>query len=683
MDKYNENSIRNIAFVSHLGAGKTSLVEAILYKQEMTNRLGSVLDGNSSSDYDKIEIERKISINTSLLHCIAGKTKINLLDTPGYADFHLELLNVLPAADSAVVVVSAYDGIEVGTQRAWDALESQNMPRAIFISKLDKENTDYFKVLDTLQENFGKKCIPVFLPIGKAENLKGIVNLLTKENWDKLSQQEQDKAEQLRRGLLESVAEVDDELVEEYLEGKELTVIEITKALKTGIKDNKIIPVVCGNVFSLVGIKELVQFFVDYLPAPFDTQGIEGLEIKTQEKKIVMPQTSGAFNAFVFKTISNPYVGKLTLFKVVSGTLNSNTEFLNLNREVTERIGQIYVLQGKEQIPVDSVCAGDIAAVAKLKNTITGDSLSDAKNKILFNCKVNLEPVISYSLKPKSRQDEEKISQALTKLSIEDQGIKISIDQQTKELILSGMGNLHLEITIARLKNRYKVEVEVGTPKVPYRETIKKSAKTQAKYKRQTGGHGQYGDVWVEIEPLEHGSDFEFVNKIVGGVIPRQYIPSVEKGVRKAMSEGALAGYPLVDLKVTLYDGSYHDVDSSDMAFQIAGAMALRKAVLEAHPILIEPVMDIEVVIPPEYMGAINGDLSSRRGKMQGMGIVGKYETIAAQVPLSEMLKYATDLRSLTHGRGSYTMKFSHYEDVPVKIAEKIIARSKETSSKD
>ncbi|MCP4650014.1 MAG: elongation factor G [PVC group bacterium] len=677
MDKYSENTIRNVIFVSHSGAGKTTLIDSILYTHGAATRQGSVDEGNSLSDYDPIEISRKISINVSLLHAVVGKVKLNCIDTPGYADFLLELRNAVPAADAAILLVSAYDGVEVGTQRTWDVLEKNNLPRGIFVSKIDKENSEYIKTLESIQENFGKKCVPITMPIGNAETFKGVANLLTKSGWDALSDDEKSKAEKLRESLIEQIAEVDDNLVEKYLNGDELSDDEIAKAFKEAIKQNIIVPVFCGNALAQIGVKELVEIIVQDFPAPVDRGQIAGIDPKSKEEKIIPPKSDQPFSAYIFKTISDPYVGQLSLFRVYSGELKANTDFYNVNQGTVERFGQLYSLQGKEQVPVDAIFAGDIAAVAKLKNTKTGDSVSDSKNQVIFENTVSMEPAISFSLKPKTRQDEEKISQALAKLTTEDKGIKVGRDAQTKELILSGMGDMHLEITIERLKNRYHVDVAVGTPKVAYKETVKRSAKVHHKHKKQSGGRGQYGDVWLQIDPLERGGNFEFVDKIVGGVVPRQYIPSVEKGVRKVMGEGSLAGYPLVDVRVTLYDGSYHDVDSSDMAFQIAGGMALRKGVLEASPILLEPIMDVEVVIPGEYMGAINGDLSSRRGRVQGMEAAGRYETIRSQVPLAEMLKYANDLRSMTQGRGSYTMHFSHYEEVPGRIAEKIIAMTK------
>lgn len=677
MEKYSESTVRNVALVSHSGAGKTSLADSMLFNCQQVSRQGRVDEGNSISDFDPIEINHKISINASILHCISGKTKINIIDTPGYADFIMELRNSVPAADVAIVVIGAPDGIEVGTQRVWGILDEAKLPRAIFVSKLDKENADFYSTVDAIRKEFGDQCTPLFLPIGKEANFKGVANLLTKTGWDGLTDDEKVKAEKFRETFIEIVAVADDAIVEKYLNGEELTQEEICRVFKLAFRDTSVIPIFCGNSIDGIGVKELIEKIVNYFPAPSAVEKIEGVDSQTKEKKEVVTKSDQPFTGYVFKTISDPYVGQLSVFRVVSGSLSSNTEFFNVTTGTSERYGQLYVLQGKEQIPVDIVAAGDIGAVAKLKNTHTGDSMGGAKNKVLFNLSRQMEPSISYSLKPKTRQDEEKISQALSKMTTEDQGIRVTRDPQTKELILSGMGDMHLEIAIERLKSRYHVEVAVGTPKVAYKETIKKTVKAHHKYKKQSGGRGQYGDVWIEISPLPRGENFEFVDKIVGGSVPKQYIPSVEKGVRKKMVEGIIAGYPLVDIKVTLYDGSYHNVDSSDMAFQIAAGMALKEGILEANPVLIEPVMHVEVVIGPEYMGAINGDLSSRRGRVQGMEQVGKYEMIKAQVPLSEMLRYATDLRSMTQGRGSYSMSFSHYEEVPSKQTEKIISQSK------
>ncbi len=676
MDSFSEKNIRNVIFVSHIGAGKTSLVEAINYAAGGSSRLGKVDEGNSISDYDPIEIERKISINVSLLHCAMAGTKINLIDTPGYADFIVELRNSVPAADAALVLVSAPDGLEVGTGRAWGIMDESSLPRGIFLSKLDKDNADFFSTLEAVQSTFGSNCLPVMVPNVSGPGFSVVAGLLDRKGWGSLGEEEKKQADALREKLIEQIAEVDDTMVEEYLNGQEFSVEEIDQALKLAIRQRKLVPVFCGNSLSGTGIKETIDFIIKYFPSPADRGAIPAKTHPGLEDVQVEPRGEAPFAGYVFKTISDPYVGQLSVFRVFSGNLHSNSQFQDVNQEAAERIGQIYLLQGREQIPVASVGCGDIGAVAKLKNTHTGETIADPKHPVEFSFGEIPDPAISYSLKPKTRQDEEKISQALAKMTLEDRGLKVSRDAQTHELIISGMGEMHLEVTIERLKKRYHVEVEVGTPKVAYKETIRKPTKIHNKYKKQSGGRGQYGDVWLEIEPLERGGEFEFVDKIVGGAIPRQYIPSVEKGVRKAMIEGALAGYPLVDVRVILFDGSYHDVDSSDMAFQIAAGMALRKGVLEAAPVLLEPIMDVEVVVPDEYMGTINGDLNSRRGRVMGMEPAGKLEKIKAQVPLSEMLRYATDLRSMTQGRGSYHMNYSHYEEVPQRVAEKVIAQS-------
>lgn len=677
MEKYSGFTVRNVILVSHSGAGKTSLADAMLFSCGQVSRQGNVDEGNSVSDYDPIEIKHKISINASILHCISANTKINIIDAPGYADFVTELRNAVPAADAGIMVISAVDGIEVGTQRVWQILANSDVPRAIFISKMDKDNADFYKVVDEIQAEFGKHCTPLFLPIGAESEFKAVVNLLTKESWDQLSAEEQARAAVYRESFIESVAEADDAMVEKYLNGEELTHEEICKFFKIAFKQNKVVPIFCGSSVKQLGVKQLIDKIINYFPSPACWETIAAIDPDTQQKQEVLTKDDQPFSGYVFKTVADPYVGQLSIFRVVSGTINSQTEFFNVQAGAVERIGQLYILQGKEQLPVESLLAGDIGAVAKLKNTHTGDSLCDAKRKLIFNVITQSSPAIAFSLKPKTRQDEEKISHALLKMTTEDQGLKVSRDSQTKELILSGMGNMHLEIAIERLKSRYHVEVEVGTPKVAYKETIKKSVKVHHKYKKQSGGHGQYGDVWLEIAPLERGKEFEFLNKIVGGAIPRQYIPSVEKGVKSKMAQGVLAGYPIVDIQVTVYDGSYHDVDSSDIAFQIAGGIALKKGVLEASPILLEPVMEVEIVTPDECMGAITGDLSSRRGRVQGMEQSGRNEKVKAKVPLSEMLRYATDLRSMTQGRGSYTMTFSHYDEVPHKNAEKIISQAK------
>jgi elongation factor G len=646
------NNKRSFIILGHAQSGKTTLAESMLYFCKAAGRKGSVAEGTTTSDYGFDEIERKSSINSGFLFCDHKENRLQIVDAPGYADFFGEVISGIRAVDGAIVVIDATAGIEVGTEKAWQLLDESGLPCIIFVNKIDKEELDLKKVLADIQNTLSKKALAV-------------------ESLDSPD-------------LVEAIAESDDCLLEKYLEGAKLSAEELNSALHQAVDKRKIFPVVMGAALSDKGIPELLDAIVTYLPSPQERPKImASLPLKPEEKKEVPFKDDGPFSAFVFKSISDPYVGQLSLLRIFSGKLSPNTGFYNVNKKARERIGPIYMLQGKEQRSVESASCGDIVAIAKLKETATGDSLCEEKEQFLFEPIVFPEPAISASVKPKSRQDEEKISGALAKLSDEDPTFKIGRDTQTKELIISGLGDLHLTIMIGRMKKRFNVAVELGTPKVSYKETITKSARVQGKYKRQSGGRGQYGDVWLEIEPLERGGGFEFVDKIFGGAIPRNYVPSVEKGVTGACQEGAVAGYPIVDIRVTLVDGSYHEVDSSDMAFQIAGAMALRKAVSEAGPALLEPIMNVEVVVPEDYVGAVSGDLNSRRGRIMGMEVKGKTQVLKASVPQSEMFTYANDLRSITGGRGTYTMSFSHYEGVPHKIAANIINQYQATKKQE
>jgi len=643
---------RNFILLGHAQSGKTTLAESLLYTCHATTRKGKIEDGTTVSDYSFDEIEKKNSINLSLLFCDYKGIRIQIIDTPGYADFFGEVISGVRAVDGAVIVVDVTSGVEVGTERAWQILEESNLPCIIFINKLDKEETDAQKVLQDIKNRLSKKAAMI----------------------DSINDPD----------LVEAIAESDDRLLEKYLDGTQLTNEELTAGLTQAVIKRKTFPVLAGSSLTDKGIPELLEAIVNYLPSPLERTRIEVSDsLKPDVKKEVIFKEDAPFSAFVFKNISDPYVGQLTLLRVFSGSLAANTGFYNVNKKTKERIGSIYLLQGKEQRPIDIVSCGDIVALAKLKETTISDSLCDGKEQVLFDPIVFPEPAISASVKPKSREDEERISGALQKLAAEDPTFKMAHDPQTKELIISGLGDLHLDVMVGRMKKRFNVAVELGTPKVSYKETITKSTKVQGKFKRQSGGRGQYGDVWVEVQPLERGKGFEFVDKIFGGSIPRNYIPSVEKGVTQACSEGAVAGYPIQDIRVILYDGSYHEVDSSDMAFQIAGSMALRKAVNEAGPILLEPIMDVEIFIPEEYLGAISGDINSRRGRIMGMDIKGRSQVVKAQVPLAEMFKYANDLRSITGGRGLYTMRFSHYEEVPHKITSTIISQYQATKKQE
>jgi len=635
---------RNFILTGHAQAGKTTLSESIMNFCKASSRRGSIAEGNTVSDYSPDEIERKVSISSSVLSFKYNNYQIQIIDAPGYADFIGEVISGARAVDAGILLIDAVSGIEVGTERAWEIMEAQQLPRIIFINKIEKESANPDGIISEVKERLSKKAVSI-------ESLES-------------------------SELVEAVAETDDKLLEKYLDAGSLSKEEVLPALRKAVVEGKIYPIIKGSALTDKGTQELVQAVLDYFPSPLERPALKGTDTKTNEEKAVEIKEDSGFLAFVFKTISDPYVGQLTILRIFSGKLASNTSFYNVTKASKERIGKIYMLHGKEQREVVSVNCGDIVAIAKLKDTTTSDSLSEETNPVSLAPMKFPEPAISSSVKPKSKQDEEKISASLAKLVIEDPTFKISRDRQTKELIISGVGDLHLNVMVGRLKKRFNVEVDLGTPKVAYKETITKIAQVQAKYKKQSGGRGQYGDVWIKIEPLPSGGDFEFVNDIFGGAIPRNYVPSVEKGVKKAMSEGGISGNPLVDIKVTLYDGSYHAVDSSDMAFQIAGAMALRKAVQAAGPVLLEPIMEVEVYVPEEYMGQITGDLNSRRGRIMGMDSKGKTQIVKSHVPLSEMFTYASDLRSITGGKGSYAMKFSSYEQVPQKVASVIIAQA-------
>ncbi len=678
MAEFSAKDIRNVALISHAGSGKTTLAECIVYNAGMTSRFGKVEDGTTVSDYSDDEKERKVSINSSILSFNYNGKHINMIDTPGYADFIGEVLGSLSAVDSAILLVDACEGIEVGTEKVWGIAGENNLARLIFINKMNKENINFSEAFKNIRARLGNKCVLVTLPVGVGSDFKGVVNLLERAEIEALSGDEKERAVKLRDLLIETIAEKNDELLEKYLEGGELTSEEIKNGLREGVAGCEIFPVFCGASILNIGAKEIFAAIIDILPSPAERPARIVKDAKTEEEKELRPDINAPFAANVFKSLSDPYVGQLTIFRIFSGGLKSDTNFYNVTNQLNERFGPLLSLFGKEQVPIREANAGDIVAVAKLKNTFTGDSLCTEKEQVVFTNVIFPEPAISFSVKPKTRSDEDKISNAIQKLSAEDHTFVARREEQTKELIVSGMGDLHLDIMINRLKKRFGVDVDVGTPEVAYKETIKKIAKVQNKYKRQTGGHGQYGDVWIQVEPLERGKGFEFVDKIVGGAIPKNYIPAVEKGVVEAMSKGVIAGYPIVDIRITLYDGSYHEVDSSDMAFKIAGSGALKKAALEAGPVLLEPIMDVDGIVPDEFMGDITGNLSSRRGKIAGMDVQGRHQIVKAKVPLSEMFKYASELKSMTGGRGSYSMRFSHYEEVPHKIAQGIIAKYQE-----
>lgn len=645
----------------HAQSGKTSLADAVLFKCQAVSRQGKVDDQTSISDYEEDEKQRKSSVNLSVMHGSYKGASLQFVDVPGYLDFIGELAATVRAVDFAVIVIDATEGVGVGTEKAWDYLAKNNIPCIFFVNKLDKEDTDYKKVIDDIKKSLTKKAVSVV-----CEEDGKIISVLKSK----------DKDGNLYANVVECVAESEDELLEKYLEQGTLEEKEVASALEKAILTRKIFPVVRGVATQARGVDMLLNFIVEEIPSSAEIDPKIGIDQNGEEVEI-KPDVNDPLCAQVFKTIIDPFVGQLTIFRVFSGKISSNSEVYNATKTHKEKFGQLYLLQGKQQVAIETAFAGDIAAVAKLKDTSTQDTICEGKRKVTLPDIEYPAPSYSASLKPKTRQDEDKISAALTRLTSEDPTCRTSRDSQTKELIVSGMGELHLQIIVERLKRKYQANVDLGTPKVPYFETITKKIDVSHKYKKQSGGRGQYGDVSIVVEPLERGKNFEFVNNIVGGAIPRNFIPSVEKGAKKFMEEGVLAGYPITDMKVTLYDGSYHSVDSSDIAFQIATSMALKKAFEQAGSSLLEPVMDVEITVPEDLMGQITGDINGRRGRVLGMEAKGKNETVKAKIPLSEMFKYASDLRSITAGRGSYSMSFSHYDVVPQRIAQGIIDQAK------
>jgi elongation factor G len=681
MKQYKTDKIRNIGLVAHGGAGKTSLAEALLFNAKAIDRLGKVDEGTSTMDFDQEEIKRNISISAAVAPCEWKDCKINIVDTPGYFDFAGEVKGALRAVDTAVVLACAVSNVEVGTEKVWQYAEEAGLPKVLFINKMDRENANFYKVLDTAREIFGNNVVPVQLPIGSQDSFKGIVDLVEMKaytpNEGEIPADLLDEAMSYREMLVDAVAEEDDELMMKYLEGEELTNEEVALCLKKALASGKVCPVLCGSSLKNIGITALMDFIVEYLPSPANIEEYKGKLPKADQETTRKPSAGEPFSALVFKTLADPYVGKLTLFRVISGTLKSDSQVYNANKDVTERLGQIFLLKGKNQIPVPEVQAGDIAAVAKLQETATGDTLCDKDNPIVYPAIDFPRPSISMAVEPKAKGDEEKISGGLARLTEEDPTFEVHKDNVTKQTLISGLGEIHLEVITSKLQKKFGVEVNLTTPKIPYKETIRSTVKVEGKHKKQSGGRGQYGHVWLELSPLEPGQGFQFEEKIFGGAVPRQYIPAVEKGIREALEEGVLAGYPVVDVKAVLYDGSFHPVDSSEMAFKIASSMAFKKGAAQAKPVLLEPIMNVEVTVPDEYMGDIIGDLNKKRGRILGMEPQGNMQVVKAQVPQAEMFKYATDLRSMTQGRGSFTAEFSHYEEVPAQISEAIIEEAK------
>ncbi len=690
MKRYETNRLRNIAIIAHGKAGKTTLAEAMLFDGGTTDRLGRVDDGTAVLDFEPEEVKRSLSISSAFHHLDWNKHRINLIDTPGDANFIIDTKNSLQVVDAAVVIVDAISGVEVQTEKVWEYAAQFNLPRLFFISKMDRERASFSEALADIQKVLTPKAIPVNLPIGAEESFSGVVDLLTLKAFyfeadlsGKFAEGEipadlQGKVKSAREKLVEIIAESDDALLEKYLDGQELSAEELFQGMRKGVLNRTVFPVLCGSGLRNIGIPHLLDAFIQSLPSPLDRGPVKGIHPITKAEESRKPEEDEPFSAFVFKTVADPYAGKLTIFRVWSGSLQPDGNLYNANKGVRERFGQILQLEGKNQKPIESAGPGDIAAVSKLRETTTWDTLCDEKKPILYSGFDLPIPPVSFAVEPKSKGDEEKITASLARLMEEDPTIRLQRDEQTKQLILFGMGQVHVEVTVDKLKRKFGVEVNLKTPKIPYKETIKSTrGGVIYRHKKQSGGRGQFAEVHFELSPLSRGTGFEFQNALVGMNVPRNFVPAVEKGVAEAMQSGVLAGYPVVDVKVKFYDGKSHEVDSSEIAFKIAASMAFKKGVMEANPVLLEPIMNIEVFVPDEYMGDVIGDLNSRRGRVLAVEPRSKGQIIKAQVPLAEVLKYAPDLTSMTSGRGSFSMELSHYEEVPAHLTEKIVAASK------
>jgi len=677
MKEYATENIRNVALIGHGSTGKTSLSEAMLFSAKTINRLGRVDDGTTTSDFDPDEIRRSFSVNLSVLPFEWQGAKLNILDTPGYADFVGEVKCGVRAADAAVIMVCAASGVQVGTEYAWAYADEQNLPRLVFINRMDRENADFHQTLSQLQEMFGQKCVAFQLPLGAQANFRGVVDLLTMKAYVGEKGEAQDvpkelleQATSLREKLVEAAAETDDALITKYLEGEDLSEEELRRGLRTGVIRGSLIPVLTGSATKNIAVTLLMDALCRCLPSPAD------MAVAVQDGEPIQADAKGPLVALVFKTTADPYVGRLTYFRVYCGTLKADSQAWNANKGSAERIGPLYLIRGKSQEQVSQVLAGDIGAVAKLAETSTGDTLASHEKSIILPGISFPEPAFSGAVHPKSKADLDKMGSALTRIAEDDPTLRVSRNQDTNETILSGLGDSHVEVAVEKIRRKFGVDLEMTTPKVPYKETITASSSAEYTHKKQTGGHGQYARVAIELTPLPRGSGFEFAQRIVGGVVPRQYISSVEKGVMEALQEGVLARYPMIDMKVTLFDGKEHPVDSSDIAFKIAAAAALKKGAQEAHPVLIEPIMNLQVAVPEANTGDVISDLNGKRAKVLGMTPEGTRTVIEAQAPLAEVQHYAADLRSMTQGRGSYSMQFSHYEEVPAHVVQRIIEQA-------
>lgn len=677
---------RNIGIMAHIDAGKTTTSERILFYTGKTHKIGEVHEGAATMDWMEQEQERGITITSAATTCFWNNNRINIIDTPGHVDFTIEVERSLRVLDGSVTVLCAKGGVQPQSETVWRQANKYKVPRMIYVNKMDIMGADFFNCVNQLRTRLGANAVPIQLPIGKEDNFKGIVDLVEMKAYiyydelgkdirqEEIPEDMKAEAEKQRAELLEHVAEFDEEVMIKYLEGEPLTIEEIKRCIRKSTIDNKMVAVTCGTSYKNKGVQKLLDAIVDYMPSPLDVPSIKGVTPDGNQEERVSSDDA-PFAALAFKIATDPYVGKLTFFRVYSGVLEAGSYIYNSNKEKKERIGRILQMHSKERKDLDKVYAGDIAAAVGLKDVYTGDTLCDNQHPIILESIEFPEPVIDISIEPKSKADQEKMGVALAKLSEEDPSFKTYTNQETGQTIIAGMGELHLDIIVERMKREFHVEANVGAPQVAYKETIKKAVKTEGKFIRQSGGKGQYGHVWLEVEPQEAGKGYLFESKIVGGVVPKEYIKPTDEGIKEAMKAGILAGYPVVDVKVALVDGSYHDVDSSEQAFKIAGSLAFKEACRQAGAVLLEPIMRVEVTVPEEYMGDVIGDINSRRGKMEGMEALSGSQVIRSFIPLSEMFGYATDLRSKTQGRGTYSMEPSHYEEVPKSIHETIVAK--------
>ena len=684
MKSFTTDQIRNVALFGHQGAGKTMLTESMLLCMGETNRIGSVEEGTTVSDYSPEEIDRNNSIQTSVMHGAWKNYKINILDLPGFADFAGEWTGAATVVDTALIVISTVGGIEVGTERSWSQAVLKNLPRFFLVSKIDRENASYSNIVDRLQERFGPRAVPLYWPIGEGPGNRGVVNILTGQSYsfdDRGRPQKIDTPAELesvietwKNRIVEAAAETDDALLEKFFDAGELTADEIHQGIKSGVLSGELFPILPSVGTTAMAACTILDAITDYAPSPSDRNEWIATEDGSDKKIVLKADPKAPFAAFVFKTVSEPHVGELSIFRVVSGTAHAGLDVSNTTRQTSERLGQLSILNGKNREDTAELVAGDIGATVKLKDTHTGNTLVEPKSKLMLPILVFPEPVMREAISPKVEGEDEKMAAGLHRLHEEDPSFRLEVDAEIHQTLLYGQGEMQLEILVAKLKRKFSSEIIREEPRIAYRETIRGKAEVHYKHKKQSGGRGQLGDVHIRVSPLPRGGGYEFVDSIVGGAIPGKFIPSVDKGIRESMDKGPLAGCKIVDVRVELHDGSYHSVDSSDLAFKIAGSMAFRDGILKATPVLLEPIYDVEVVVPEDFMGDIMGDLSSRRGKIQGMEAEGPFQKVKAQVPLSSLYKYSSDLRSMTQGRGHHTRMYSHYEEVPREIAAKIQA---------